>query len=167
VLVDPADYAGTLAELRANGVSEATRRRLAAKAFGHTAQYDALVSGWLRRQQGDGSFPDTFAAGFRKLQDLRYGENPHQSAAFYADPLAAGASVATARQLQGKELSYNNFNDADAAFELAAEFDPKENAAIAIITFSAPTDRTDSEGENPAGDPAGFSFQIATRRGIA
>ena len=122
VLVDPADYAGTLAELRAGGVAEATRRRLAAKAFGHTAQYDALVSGWLRRQQGDASFPDVFAAGFRKLQDLRYGENPHQSAAFYADPLAAGASIATARQLQGKELSYNNIADADTALECVRQF---------------------------------------------
>jgi len=135
VLVDPADYAGTLAELRANGVSEATRRRLAAKAFGHTAQYDALVSGWLRRQQGDGSFPDTFAAGFRKLQDLRYGENPHQSAAFYADPLAAGASVATARQLQGKELSYNNIADADTALECVRQF---ESAACVIVKHANP-----------------------------
>ncbi len=125
VLVDPADYAGTLAELRAGGVSEATRRRLAAKAFGHTAQYDALVSGWLRRQQGDASFPDAFAAGFRKLQDLRYGENPHQSAAFYADPLAAGASIATARQLQGKELSYNNIADADTALECVRQFEAR------------------------------------------
>ena len=135
VLVDPADYAGTLAELRAGGVSEATRRRLAAKAFGHTAQYDALVSGWLRRQQGDASFPDAFAAGFRKLQDLRYGENPHQSAAFYADPLAAGASIATARQLQGKELSYNNIADADTALECVRQF---EAAACVIVKHANP-----------------------------
>ena len=84
VLVDPADYAGALAELRGGNVTEATRRRLAAKAFGHTAQYDALVSGWLRLQQGDTAFPDALASGFRKKQDLRYGENPHQAAAFYA-----------------------------------------------------------------------------------
>ncbi|MGH8203967.1 MAG: bifunctional phosphoribosylaminoimidazolecarboxamide formyltransferase/IMP cyclohydrolase, partial [Steroidobacteraceae bacterium] len=89
VLVDPADYAGVLAELRAGGVGEATRRRLAAKAFAHTAHYDALVSGWLRRQQADASFPDELAAGFRKKQDLRYGENPHQSAAFYRQRGAA------------------------------------------------------------------------------
>jgi len=135
VLVDPADYAETLAELRASGASAATRRRLAAKAFGHTAQYDALVSGWLRRQLGDASFPDTFAAGFRKLQDLRYGENPHQSAAFYTDPLAAGASVATARQLQGKELSFNNIADADTALECVRQF---ESAACVIVKHANP-----------------------------
>jgi phosphoribosylaminoimidazolecarboxamide formyltransferase/IMP cyclohydrolase len=123
VLVDPADYGPALAELRAGGVGEATRRRLAAKAFGHTAQYDALVSGWLRRQQKDDSFPDAFAPGFRRLQALRYGENPHQRAAFYADPLAAaGTSVAAARQLQGKELSYNNIADADTAIECVRQF---------------------------------------------
>jgi phosphoribosylaminoimidazolecarboxamide formyltransferase/IMP cyclohydrolase len=123
VLVDPADYAGVLGELAAGTVGEATRRRLAAKAFGHTAAYDALVAGWLRRQQGDAAFPAAFAPGFRKLQDLRYGENPHQAAAFYADPLAAGAGIATARQVQGKELSYNNIADADTAIECVRQFD--------------------------------------------
>ncbi len=123
VLVDPADYAGVVAELRAGSVTEATRRRLAAKTFGLTAQYDSIVSGWLRRQQGDAAFPDAFAAGFSKKQDLRYGENPHQTAAFYADPLAKGASVTTARQLQGKELSYNNIVDADTAIECVRQFD--------------------------------------------
>ena len=135
VLVDPADYAGVLAELRAGGVTEATRRRLAAKTYGHTAQYDAIVSGWLRQQQRDPSFPDAFAAGFRKKQDLRYGENPHQSAAFYADPLAAGASIATARQLQGKALSYNNIADADTAIECVRQFDPP---ACVIVKHANP-----------------------------
>jgi phosphoribosylaminoimidazolecarboxamide formyltransferase/IMP cyclohydrolase len=135
VLVDPEDYAGALAELRAGGVTEATRRRFAAKAFGHTAAYDALVSGWLRRQQGDASFPETLTAGFCKKQDLRYGENPHQSAAFYADPLAAGASVATARQLQGKELSYNNIADADTAIECVRQF---ESPACVIVKHANP-----------------------------
>ncbi len=123
VLVDPADYAGALAELRTGEVTMATRRRLAAKTFGHTARYDAMVSGWLRRQQGDSTYPDAFAAAFDKKQDLRYGENPHQSAAFYADPLATGGSIATARQLQGKELSYNNIADADTAIECVRQFD--------------------------------------------
>jgi phosphoribosylaminoimidazolecarboxamide formyltransferase/IMP cyclohydrolase len=123
VLVDPADYPGALAELATGGVGEATRRRLAAKAFGHTALYDALVSGWLRRRQGDVSFPSAFVAAFAKRQDLRYGENPHQAAAFYADPLASEASIATARQLQGKELSYNNIADADTAIECVRQFD--------------------------------------------
>jgi phosphoribosylaminoimidazolecarboxamide formyltransferase/IMP cyclohydrolase len=135
VLVDPADYPAALAELRAGGIGEATRRRLAAKAFGHTAQYDALIAGWLRRQQGDAGFPDGFAAGFRKQQDLRYGENPHQAAAFYADPLAVGASVTSARQLQGKELSYNNIADADTAIECARQF---EAAACVIVKHANP-----------------------------
>jgi phosphoribosylaminoimidazolecarboxamide formyltransferase/IMP cyclohydrolase len=123
VLVDPADYAGVIAELAAGGVGEATRCRLAAKAFGHTAAYDALIAAWLRRELGDASFPGAWAAGFRKIQDLRYGENPHQAAAFYSDPLAAGASVAAARQLQGKELSFNNIADADTAIECVRQFD--------------------------------------------
>ena len=135
VLVDPADYAGVLAELRAGGVGEATRRRLAARAFGHTAYYDSQVSRWLRRQQGDAFFPYELAAGFRKKQDLRYGENPHQSAAFYADPLAPGASVASARQLQGKELSYNNIADADTAIECVRQF---ESAACVIVKHANP-----------------------------
>jgi phosphoribosylaminoimidazolecarboxamide formyltransferase/IMP cyclohydrolase len=135
VLVDPADYAAALEELRAGGIGDATRRRLAAKAFGHTAQYDALVSGWLRRQQGDASWPEAFAAGFRKKQDLRYGENPHQTAAFYADPLAGGASVASARQSQGKELSYNNIADADTAIECVRQFD---GPACVIVKHANP-----------------------------
>ena len=135
VLVDPADYEGVLAELRAGGVGEATRRRLAAKTFGHTAQYDALVSGWLRRQQGDNAFPDALAPGLRKLQDLRYGENPHQRAAFYADPLSAGPSVAAARQRQGKELSYNNIADADTAIECVRQF---EEPACVIVKHANP-----------------------------
>ena len=135
VLVDPADYAAVLAELRTGAVAEATRRRLAARAFGHTARYDGIVSGWLRRRQGDSTFPDAFAAAFSKKQDLRYGENPHQSAAFYADPLAAGASIATARQLQGKELSYNNIADADTAIECVRQFD---SPACVIVKHANP-----------------------------
>jgi phosphoribosylaminoimidazolecarboxamide formyltransferase/IMP cyclohydrolase len=135
VLVDPADYAGALAELRAGGVGEATRRRLAAKAFGHTAAYDSLVSAWLRRQQGDASWPDAYAAGFRKKQDLRYGENPQQTAAFYGDPLAVGASVASARQRQGKELSYNNIADTDTAIECVRQF---EAPACVIVKHANP-----------------------------
>ncbi len=123
VLVDPADYRGVLDELRAGAVTEATRRRLAAATYAHTAQYDAMVAGWLRRQQADASAPEALAVAFRKRQDLRYGENPHQTAAFYADPLARGASIATATQLQGKELSYNNIADADTALECVRQFD--------------------------------------------
>ena len=135
VLVDPSDYAPVLAELRTGAVAEATRRHLAAKAFGHTARYDGIVSGWLRRRQGDTTFPDAFAAAFSKKLDLRYGENPHQSAAFYADPLAAGSSIATARQLQGKELSYNNIADADTAIECVRQFD---SPACVIVKHANP-----------------------------
>jgi phosphoribosylaminoimidazolecarboxamide formyltransferase/IMP cyclohydrolase len=135
VLVDPADYAAAAAELRAGGTSDATRRRLAAKAFGHTARYDALVSGWLRRQQGDAGFPDSLAIGYSKKQALRYGENPHQAAAFYADPLALGGTVTAARQLQGKELSYNNIADADTAIESVRQF---EAPACVIVKHANP-----------------------------
>jgi phosphoribosylaminoimidazolecarboxamide formyltransferase/IMP cyclohydrolase len=135
VLVDPADYRVVLDELRAGPVSEATRRRLAAKAYAHTAHYDAMVSTWLRRQQSDDAWPDTLTPAFRKKQDLRYGENPHQSAAFYADPLAAGASIATAIQVQGKELSYNNIADADTALECVRQFD---TPACVIVKHANP-----------------------------
>jgi phosphoribosylaminoimidazolecarboxamide formyltransferase/IMP cyclohydrolase len=135
VLVDPADYSGVLAELRAGMVSDATRRRLAAKAFSHTGAYDAMVSAWLRRRSKDDSFPEALAAGFRKRQDLRYGENPHQSAAFYVEPLAIEASIATAEQLQGKALSYNNIADADTAIECVRQFD---TPACVIVKHANP-----------------------------
>ncbi len=122
VVVDPADYAGVLAELEAGAAPEATRRRLAVKAFAHTAQYDANVAAWLRSRQGDAAWPASLALGFSGKQDLRYGENPHQDAAFYRDPLAPGAGVATAGQLQGKELSFNNIADADTAIECVRQF---------------------------------------------
>ncbi len=135
VLVDPADYPAALRECRAGGVLESTRRRLAAKAYAHTAHYDALVAGWLRREQGDRSLPDALAPAFRRKQDLRYGENPHQTAAFYADPLAQGASIATSAQLQGKELSYNNIADADTALECVRQFD---EPACVIVKHANP-----------------------------
>jgi len=126
VLVDPADYPGALAEIRAAGeLSLATRQRLAAKAYGHTAAYDAMVADYLVRQSGAGAvagYPETLSLRYEKRLDLRYGENPHQSAAFYADPGATAASIATARQLQGKELSYNNIADADTALECVRQF---------------------------------------------
>ncbi|MBM5811627.1 MAG: bifunctional phosphoribosylaminoimidazolecarboxamide formyltransferase/IMP cyclohydrolase [Gammaproteobacteria bacterium] len=135
VLVDPADYAPLLAELGAGPVSAATRRRLAARAFAHTAAYDALVAAWLHRQQAGAAFPDTLALAFTKQQDLRYGENPHQAAAFYADPSARGAGIAGARQLQGKELSFNNIADADTALECVRQF---EDPACVIVKHANP-----------------------------
>ena len=125
VLVDPADYATVLAELEASGdTSIDTRSRLAAKAYAHTAAYDTCVSDYLQRAQQlpIERFPETLPLIFDKVQELRYGENPHQRAAFYRVPGACGASVGTARILQGKELSFNNIADADAAIECVRQF---------------------------------------------
>ncbi|HEX9707355.1 MAG TPA: bifunctional phosphoribosylaminoimidazolecarboxamide formyltransferase/IMP cyclohydrolase [Steroidobacteraceae bacterium] len=143
VLVDPADYPGVLAELRAGAVSGETRRRLAAKTFAHTGQYDAMVSAWFRGRSQDDSFPDALAAGFRKKQDLRYGENPHQTAAFYSDPLVTAASIATSIQLQGKELSYNNIADADTAIECVRQFDAP---ACVIVKHANPCGAATARG---------------------
>lgn len=121
VLTEPEHYAAVLAELAAQGgTTLATRRALAAAAYARTAAYDAAISGWFAGQNGV-EYPATFTIAGQLKQTLRYGENPHQSAAFYtAAPARFG--VATATQIQGKELSYNNFNDTDAAFECVAEF---------------------------------------------
>ncbi|HUW80637.1 MAG TPA: bifunctional phosphoribosylaminoimidazolecarboxamide formyltransferase/IMP cyclohydrolase [Acidocella sp.] len=121
VLTEPEHYAAVLAELAAQGgTTLATRRALAAAAYARTAAYDAAISGWFVGQNGV-EYPATFTIAGQLKQTLRYGENPHQSAAFYtAAPARFG--VATATQIQGKELSYNNFNDTDAAFECVAEF---------------------------------------------
>jgi phosphoribosylaminoimidazolecarboxamide formyltransferase/IMP cyclohydrolase len=127
VVVDPGDYRGLLDELAANqGATQvAMRQRLAAKAFAHTAQYDAMVSAYFTGAVGGGSqtFPEDLNLSFRKRSDLRYGENPHQQAAYYSDPRAIGASVTQARQIQGKELSYNNIADSDTALECVRQFD--------------------------------------------
>ena len=125
VLVDPADYAGVLSELDANGdTSIDTRSRLAAKAFAHTAQYDTVIASYLQQRLGfeDDGFGKQLTLYFDKQQDLRYGENPHQRAAFYRNPRATGASVTTAKVLQGRDLSYNNIADADAAIECVRQF---------------------------------------------
>jgi phosphoribosylaminoimidazolecarboxamide formyltransferase/IMP cyclohydrolase len=127
VVVDPQDYRGILDELAANQGSTriAMRQKLSAKAFAHTAQYDAMVSAYFTGAIGGGAaptFPDDLNLSFRKRVDLRYGENPHQTAAFYTDPRAIGASVTAARQLQGKELSYNNIADSDSALECVRQF---------------------------------------------
>ena len=125
VLVDPADYAAVLAEIDDHGeTSIDTRSRLAAKAFAHTARYDTMVASYLQQRQGyeDDGFDEQLALYFDKQQDLRYGENPHQRAAFYRNPGARGGSVTTARVLQGKDLSYNNIADADTAIECVRQF---------------------------------------------
>ncbi len=125
-VVDPADYAQVLEEMRSSGgISEATRFALAQKVFAHTAAYDGAIANYLssldagRRRR---EYPDVLSLQFARLQDLRYGENPHQSAALYRDERPVAGSLATCRQLQGKELSYNNIADADAAWECVKSF---------------------------------------------
>ena len=141
VVVDPEDYASVLDELgRAEGrLSDATRLRLATVAFRHTSAYDAAVHAYLASvavaPSGAPAFPDRLVLDLRKVQDLRYGENPHQRAAFYRDPLIQGASLATARTIQGKELSFNNLLDCDAALTLAAEL---AAPACAIVKHGNP-----------------------------
>jgi phosphoribosylaminoimidazolecarboxamide formyltransferase/IMP cyclohydrolase len=126
VLVDPADYARVLAEIRATGgVSDETRFGLAAKVFAHTAAYDGAIASYLYSLDAGGArleYPEVLSLQLVKLDDLRYGENPHQTAAFYRDLQPVGGGIAAYRQLQGKELSYNNIADADAAWECVKSF---------------------------------------------
>ncbi|HXW48419.1 MAG TPA: bifunctional phosphoribosylaminoimidazolecarboxamide formyltransferase/IMP cyclohydrolase [Xanthobacteraceae bacterium] len=138
VLVEAGDYAVLIEELtRHNGSTTlALRRRLAAKAYGRTAAYDAAISNWFAGEIKEIT-PAYRAFGGRLIETLRYGENPHQTAAFYRTP-DARFGVATARQAQGKQLSYNNINDTDAAYECVAEFDPVRTAACAIIKHANP-----------------------------
>ncbi|HUQ74324.1 MAG TPA: bifunctional phosphoribosylaminoimidazolecarboxamide formyltransferase/IMP cyclohydrolase [Burkholderiales bacterium] len=120
-VVDPADYARVLDEIRnQGGVSEPTRFALAKKVFAHTAAYDGAIANYLTSRKAE--YPDVLTLQFRKLQDLRYGENPHQSAAFYRDAHPAAGALAAYRQVHGKELSYNNIADADAAWECVKQF---------------------------------------------
>jgi phosphoribosylaminoimidazolecarboxamide formyltransferase / IMP cyclohydrolase len=138
VIVDTNDYHAVLDELAAHGgaTTRALRRRLAAKAYARTAAYDAAISNWFANELKTDA-PDYRAFGGRLIQALRYGENPHQHAAFYALP-GRRPGVATARQLQGKELSYNNINDTDAAYECIAEFEPARTAACVIVKHANP-----------------------------
>jgi phosphoribosylaminoimidazolecarboxamide formyltransferase / IMP cyclohydrolase len=135
VMVDPGQYAGLLGEMDANGGSTSLelRKRYAAAAYAHTGSYDAMISGWFAGQIGE-TFPERLNLTVSRQQALRYGENPHQVAAFYVDGTKR-PGVATARQIQGKELSYNNINDTDAAFEAAAEF---ETPACVIVKHANP-----------------------------
>lgn len=138
VLTDPADYAGLLAQMAENNgaTTMAFRQKLALTAYSRTAAYDTAVSTWLAGEIGEATPRYRSFAG-KLAQGLRYGENPHQAAAFYTDG-SKREGVATARQWQGKELSYNNINDTDAAFELVSEFDPKDGPACAIIKHANP-----------------------------
>ncbi|MEP7328598.1 MAG: bifunctional phosphoribosylaminoimidazolecarboxamide formyltransferase/IMP cyclohydrolase [Betaproteobacteria bacterium] len=127
IVVDPADYASILAALdtEQGALSAAVRFALMRKAFAHTAAYDGAIANWLTARGPDGvaqAWPDSFYVAGTKVQDMRYGENPHQSAAFYRDETPAPGSIATYRQVQGKEMSYNNVGDSDAAWECAKSF---------------------------------------------
>ena len=155
VIVEPEDYASLLVELAAhNGATTlALRKRLAAKAYARTAAYDAAVSNWFAQTLAEPA-PAYRAFGGKLAEALRYGENPHQSAAFYRAP-EPRHGVATARQVQGKQLSYNNLNDTDAAYECVAEFDPARSAAVAIIKHA-----------NPCGVAVGASLAEAYRKAL-
>ncbi len=136
VIVDVEDYGPVADEIgRTGGLSSGTRKRLAAIAYARTAAYDAAIGAWFAQENGD-TFPRRYSIAGSRVARLRYGENPHQEAAFYASGKAR-YGVATARQLQGKELSYNNLNDADAAYELIAEFGT-ERPSVAIIKHANP-----------------------------
>src|SRR5579864_5204197 len=156
VVVEASDYQDVLDELKANqgATTLHLRRRLAAKAYARTAAYDAAISNWFARELKTEA-PDYRAFGGRLIQPLRYGENPHQTAAFYRTP-DKRPGVATARQLQGKELSYNNINDTDAAYECIGEFDPKRTAACVIVKHA-----------NPCGVAEGTDLVSAYRKALA
>lgn len=132
VVVEPADYDAVLGELEQTGeVSRETKLRLCYKVFEHTAQYDCLIQQYLRAQlPGDNRFPDKLTVTFEKVQGMRYGENPHQGAAFYRDLGDVAGTLPAARQLHGKELSYNNINDTNGALELLREFDTTAVVAV-------------------------------------
>jgi phosphoribosylaminoimidazolecarboxamide formyltransferase / IMP cyclohydrolase len=130
VVVDPVDYKNVIEELKAEGTTAlATRRKLAAKVYRHTAAYDALIAEYMTDLAQEET-PEKLTVTYELKQPLRYGENPHQKAAFYKKPLGSAFSIAYAEQLHGKELSYNNINDADAALQIVKEF--TEPAAVAV-----------------------------------
>jgi len=140
IIVDPVDYQRVLEELHKNDgvISDATRFDLAVKAFEHTSNYDGMIANYLGRVKEDGTMdelPRTINLQFSKVQEMRYGENPHQHAAFYTEKNPADASIATAKQLQGKELSYNNIGDTDAALECIKQFD---EPACVIVKHANP-----------------------------
>jgi phosphoribosylaminoimidazolecarboxamide formyltransferase/IMP cyclohydrolase len=156
VVADPGDYALVLADLEQhNGATTLElRRKLAAKAYARTAAYDAAIANWFAQRLEDPA-PVYRAIGGRLIEPLRYGENPHQSAAFYRTP-EQRIGVATARQVQGKQLSYNNINDTDAAYECVGEFDPHRTAACVIVKHA-----------NPCGVAEGASLVDAYQKALA
>jgi len=156
VVTEPADYARILEALAENdgALPYRLRQELAAKAFARTAAYDAAISGWFAETL-EVDAPDFRAVGGRLKEVMRYGENPHQKAGFYVTG-ESRPGVATATQLQGKQLSYNNINDTDAAFELVSEFSPERSAAVAIIKHA-----------NPCGVAEGATLREAYEKALA
>jgi phosphoribosylaminoimidazolecarboxamide formyltransferase/IMP cyclohydrolase len=156
VVVEPEDYAAVLAELAQHSgmTTFELRQKLAAKAFARSAAYDAAISNWFANALRDDA-PEYRAFGGKLIEALRYGENPHQSAAFYRAP-GERFGVASAKQVQGKQLSYNNINDTDAAYECVAEFDPQRTAACVIVKHA-----------NPCGVAEGESLADAYRKALA
>lgn len=154
VVVDPADYPSIGAELDQHGeISPATRRQLAVKAYGHTASYDAAIWHYLNQQEGSDALPERLPLSLTRLSQLRYGENPHQRAALYSLPEKSAGSLIGARQHQGKELSYNNLADADAALECVKALD---GTACVIVKHA-----------NPCGVGLGDSLADAYERAYA
>ncbi len=153
VVTDPADYDRVASAIEAGALDSTLRTQLAVKAYRHTARYDSVISDWLARNAGDAGLPAEGALGIRKVQDLRYGENPHQSAAFYADVQVSGRSLARAVQHQGKELSFNNLGDLDGALRCVFEY---QQPAAAIIKHM-----------NPAGAATGPDISTAFTRALA
>lgn len=139
VLTDPADYDGVLREWDETGdVTYETRFRLSSKVFEHTSYYDAMIAKYMNGVRGDSSFKNTFTVPYEKVQEMRYGENPHQKAAFYKETTAVSCSIASAKQLHGIALSYNNINDANGALDLIHEFDAKKCAAVVAVKHANP-----------------------------
>jgi phosphoribosylaminoimidazolecarboxamide formyltransferase/IMP cyclohydrolase len=161
IMTDPADYGALIAELEANGgaTSQAFRTRMAGKAYARTAAYDSAIASWFAFSPAASDeptlFPETLPMAFKRADTLRYGENPHQSAAIYVPQVVGTAGVPQAAQLQGKELSYNNLNDADAALELAAEFAGQEPAVVIV------------KHANPCGVAQGGSLLAAWEAALA
>jgi len=158
VLTDPEDYAPVIAELKANGgaLSYRTRFALAKKAFTHTARYDGAIANWLTSLDDENkptTFPTRLQLAFDKVDTMRYGENPHQSAAFYREPVPVPGSIAAYEQLQGKELSYNNIGDSDAAWECVKAFADAAAAACVIVKHA-----------NPCGVAIGVNAEEAYRK---
>jgi phosphoribosylaminoimidazolecarboxamide formyltransferase / IMP cyclohydrolase len=152
VVTDPADYDRVADAIRLGGPSQELRRELAIRAFRHTARYDAVISAWLAQATHDEGFPSEVAFGARKIQDLRYGENPHQKAAFYGEA-GGGRNLSRLRQHQGKELSFNNLADLDAAVRLAFDL---EGPACVIVKHN-----------NPCGAAVAHDLQAAFAEALA